>query len=183
VAPYPRNGTKHIFTFKFLHNLDLQLIHIALYALRKKKQDKSRFTFQLRQLYNFLYYITFYIDFIFSSYSYYYIEYYFSFLQILGFMFFITLLRNCYFSIGNWNNLCEAWRLFGLKQILMMSWEARSRITNLSQLSSNNNTSSTPKMSVKESFWALTTNIWGFLLFIDLSSELRLCFFGFTKIL
>jgi hypothetical protein len=37
VAPYLRNGTKLTFTFKFLHNLDLQLIHIALYAPRKKK--------------------------------------------------------------------------------------------------------------------------------------------------
>jgi hypothetical protein len=43
----------------------------------------------------------------------------------------------------------------------MMSWEARSKITNLSQLSPNNNTSSTSKILVKESFWVITTNAWG----------------------
>jgi hypothetical protein len=132
----------------------LQTVKTRIMILIQLMQPTSQFN-------NFFYFITLYIDFIFPFYFYFYIKYYFSFLQILGFMFFITLLRNCYFLIGIWNNLCKAWRLFGLKQILMMSWEARSRITNLSQLSPNNNTSNTPKMSVKESFWVLTTNAWG----------------------
>jgi hypothetical protein len=141
---------KYSFTFKFNLSLDIRLIHIALYAPRRKKRDKLTLI-KWWILYNTpSKIILFYIDFIF-----FYIHYaidFFYFFFILEFVGFLLLLWNLYFLKKTWNNICENWKPFGSEKILMISWVVLFRIPNLCYILPTSNYSSTLIMSVKEPF-------------------------------
>jgi hypothetical protein len=158
-ALYQRDGTTYSATFKFLNGVDLRLMHLALYAPRKKQRDKLDLIFKLGRIVhtnrNIL--IT-YIDFLFIFvFLLFFIDFSF-FIIILDYSIFILFLKKYYLLSGNWNYFCEVWRPF---EKLMMSWVALSRIPNGSHLSTNSRTFCMPTTLAKESFWIISTFSWG----------------------